>query len=467
MYWANFLHIYQPPTQKPIWVKRIANESYRKLFTGLLAIPRARLSLNINGILCELLEKNGATDVIDNIRELVNRGNIELTGSAKYHAFLPLLPESEIERQILLNEDGLNKYFGKGWNKSGFFSPEMAYSKKMAEVVKRLGYKWLIIDELAIPDGVKVSNDTVYTIEGLENFAVFFRERNFSFKILSASQVSTLPAILRFLSPRFGKEEYTITAMDGETFGHHRPGLENLLFDLLKQPEIITISISDILAKFKKRGVLLPRESTWASLPRDFRMGKPFFRWKSDENPVQKYQWELTNLAIAVVARNPSGKSRGLLDESLHSDQYWWSSARPWWSLEMIERGAFDLKQVVREALAATPAEKARAEELYKVIIYTGFEWQRTGIVDELSRVENEEVRERLEEKEKLFVTKDEYRDMIKTLNEQMVESAKSEEYHRAAMIKDRIRELREEMEKSPEGNDFSKTNHNPSDFMF
>ena len=30
-----FLHIYQPPTQKPIWIKRIADESYRKILAEL------------------------------------------------------------------------------------------------------------------------------------------------------------------------------------------------------------------------------------------------------------------------------------------------------------------------------------------------------------------------------------------------------------------------------------------------
>mgnify|MGYP000276992762 CR=1 FL=1 len=32
MRWANFLHIYQPPTQKPYWIHKITAESYRKLF---------------------------------------------------------------------------------------------------------------------------------------------------------------------------------------------------------------------------------------------------------------------------------------------------------------------------------------------------------------------------------------------------------------------------------------------------
>ncbi len=117
----------------------------------------------------------------------------------------------------------------------------------------------------------------------------------------------------------------------------------------------------------------------------------------------------------------------------------------------MIERGAFELRGVVLESASATKEEKQKAEELYKEIIYTGFEWQRSGLVDQLSRQEDEEIRERLEEKEKLFITKAEYQEMIRVLEEQIKLAAGAEEYHRAAMIKDRIRELREEMNKTKE----------------
>lgn len=447
MKWANFLHIYQPSTQKPIWVKRIADESYRKLFTGLLEISRVRLSLNINSILCELLERDGAKNVIEDIKKLVDRGNIELTGSAKYHAFLPLLPESEIERQILLNEAGLNKYFGESWKKGGFFSPEMAYSKKVVEVAKRLGYKWIIIDEMAFPEGKEMRKNTVYEIEGLKDFYVFFRERNLSFKILSASQIG-VKSILKSLEPSFNQKDYTITGMDGETFGHHRPGLEHLFFDLLKENKIEPIMISDILDQFPKREKIEPRESTWATMPNHFKTNQPFFRWKNKDNIIQVYQWELANLAIEVVRRDEKQKTRELLDGAIHSDQFWWSSARPWWSLEMIERGANDLKIVVKNSEAATDAERQKAEELYRLIIYTGFDWQRSGLVDEISRSEDEEIRERLEEKEKLFATKEEYENMISNLKEQMKTAVDLQEFHRAAMIKDRIRELKEEMGK-------------------
>lgn len=448
MKWANFLHIYQPPTQKPLWVRRIADESYRKLFLGLKNIPRARITLNINSILCDLLVQNDVEDVIANIKDLVDSGNVDLTGSAKYHAFLPLLPESEIERQIRLNEEGLTKYFGTAWKKGGFFSPEMAYSKKVAQVAKKLGYKWIVIDELAFPEGKKISRNTLYEIKDIPDFYVFFRERNFSFKILSASQLSTMPSILRYLEPRFGKNEYTVTGMDGETFGHHRPGLEKLLFDLLCEEKIEPVSIDDLLDAGFKKEIIEPRDSTWASMPRELKMNEPFVRWNNPENEIQVYQWRLTNLALKVGARDADDPARTVLDSALHSDQYWWASARPWWSLEMIERGAFDLKRVIDASTTASTEDKKEAEELYKMILFKGFEWQRTGKVDEISRTENEEIRERLEEKEKLFITKEEFEDMIKTLREQMKLAGDAQEFHRASMIKDRIRELEEEMEK-------------------
>src|SRR3989344_1857503 len=449
MYWANFLHIYQPPTQKEIWVRRITQESYRKIFDGLLKIKRARLTLNINGILCELLDKWGGKDILQNISRLVESGNLELTGSAKFHAFLPLLPEKEIERQVLLNEESLNKYFGTGWKKGGFFSPEMAYSFKVAKVAAGLGYKWIILDELGFPADSELSPDVMYQIDGLKNFGVFFRERNLSFRILSA-QIGTVSTALRHLGDRIGRREYIITAMEGETFGHHRPGMETFLFDLLNEPTIEPVTLSDLANHFHDTKIVAPQNSTWAATPDDVKKGEPFARWKSDDNSIQQAQWQLTDLAIEVASRKPvESKIRKLMDEAVHSDQYWWASAKPWWSLEMMERGAYELRTLIQTAGKAKPEEKETAEELYKKINFTAFDWQRSGYVDELSRKEDEEIIERLEEKEKSFVTKKEFRQMINTMTGQMRLAAKAEEYHRAAMIKDRIRELKEEMEKA------------------
>src|SRR5689334_5295921 len=125
MIWANFLHFYQPPTQKSFWVKKITTESYRRLVEGLLAHPHAKVTININGVLDELLDQNGEHDVLRGLRQLLERGQIELTASAKYHPLLPMLSDDEIIRQIELNNETHKKYFGPAYQPKGFFPPEM------------------------------------------------------------------------------------------------------------------------------------------------------------------------------------------------------------------------------------------------------------------------------------------------------------------------------------------------------
>src|SRR3989338_5490743 len=124
MFWANFLHFYQPPTQKEFWIHKITAEAYRPILKGLLANPRNKVTLNVSGILLEHFERYQELDIIEMLRELLIRGQVELTGSAKYHPLLPFLPESEVIRQIKLNEEVLHKYFGEAWKLSGFFPPE-------------------------------------------------------------------------------------------------------------------------------------------------------------------------------------------------------------------------------------------------------------------------------------------------------------------------------------------------------
>ena len=100
MLWANFLHFYQPPTQTREITEKVTREAYRPIVQLLLAHPRGRITVNINGVLTEQLARWGGADVLAGLRALAERGQIEFTGSAKFHPILPLVPEAEIVRQI-------------------------------------------------------------------------------------------------------------------------------------------------------------------------------------------------------------------------------------------------------------------------------------------------------------------------------------------------------------------------------
>lgn len=445
--WANFLHIYQPPTQSAKILRKVTEESYRKIISGLVKSPRAKLTLNMNGCLTELLAEYGFDDILQSIRQLLTAGQLELTDSAMYHAFLPALPESEIIRQIKLNQETNRRYFGEIYKPRGFFLPEMAYTRKVAEIVSSLGYEWIIIDEAGFP-GESPSWDRCYRIKGLP-LKVFFRERAMSFKILSA-QLGTGSLLIRDLGERLDRREYLLTAMDGETFGHHRLGLEQLLFDIYNAVELKTVTISELIELFPQVEEVEPLTSSWALMHKDQARTEPLSRWQSATNAIHQLQWQLTNLAIEAVQRaDPQHPdypaARRLLDKSLHSDQYWWASAKPWWSLEMIERGAYELWQTVQAVPQASPQVKAQARELYYAIITTGFSWQREGVVEAMVREHyDEEVSQRLDLSVPM-ASEEEFQRILNHLESQMLAAAGEREYERAAQFKRRIEELKAE----------------------
>lgn len=451
MYWSNFLHIYQPPTQKEYWVKKIANESYRKLMTGLKKHPSAKVTLNINAGLTDLFHQYGCHDVIHDIKFLAEQGQIELTASAKYHPFLPLMPEKEIIRQIKLNTETNKKYFGDVYNPTGFFPPEMAYSRAVGDTVAKLGYRWMILDELAHSGSLNtVDWSTIYTLAGHDDFFVFFRERAASFRILSAEigmSVFSGSMLIQLLGERVTNNEYLITAMDGETFGHHRPGLEQLLFDLYETPELRAVTMSELPQLFNQRTSIEPHPSSWALMKRDVEQNTPYSRWQDKDNEIHDMQWELTYMAIAAVeALDPTDQRytalRTKLDRAVHSDQYWWASAMPWWSIEMVEAGAKDLKDIIQDS-QASDSEKKHAQELYQNILFTAFDWQRSGKVDVMAKSADEDVTQRITT-DIPYIPEEEFDTMVENLKKQMLEAADAEEYERAAQIRNRVHELLE-----------------------
>jgi hypothetical protein len=236
--------------------------------------------------------------------------------------------------------------------------------------------------------------------------------------------------------------------MDGETFGHHRPGMEYLLFEVYESKLLKTTLISDLSQHFSDVTSVELLPSTWALMEKDLERNVPFARWNDQDNAIHQLQWQLTDLAVATLrAADPQASgfaaARQLLDRALHSDQYWWASAKPWWSLEMIERGAKELRDVVLWTPGVTADRKEQSQELYKKIIFLGFEWQREGIVEALSKQEDEEIRQRTDEGLPKL-PKREIEKIIANLEKEMALVAARQEFERAAQLRDRIKELRQ-----------------------
>jgi hypothetical protein len=191
---------------------------------------------------------------------------------------------------------------------------------------------------------------------------------------------------------------YLITAMDGETFGHHRPGLEKLLFEIFATPEFNLIKISDLPNFYKEVVEMMPIRSTWASSAQDIEKGIQFLSWSDPENMIHKWQWELLNLVLtelyALDKTSPAYEmARRKMDSALASDHFWWASAKPWWSMEMIEDGAYRLLETLQALPDPRREVVEQANKLYQNIVSRGFNWQRTGKIREMMQEQRSNVR--------------------------------------------------------------------------
>src|SRR3989344_2101745 len=443
MRWANFLHIYQPAEQQPDILEAIVNQSYRPILEGVKKLNRVRLTLNINGSLMELFDKYGYRKLIDVLRELGREKREEFTSSAKYHPILPFMDEKEIVRQVKLNEE-TNKFFlGDAYEPRGFFPPEMAYTEELAPIIASLGFDWIILDEIACSGEVgKVDYTKIHKIAGT-NLKVFFRERRLSNLIMSAV-VRSRESLLDAMKDDLQSPRYVVTAMDGETFGHHRPGLEKMLFDVWAAPEFELLQISDIQKYYSETVEIKPIKSTWASSGQDIEQNTQFLSWSDPENPIHKWQWEFVRMvASGVDAMDHSHPRYDLvrekMDIALASDHIWWASAKPWWSLEMVEDGAWRLLDTLRY-IPDLPEEKLEeGRNYYEKIVSTAFKWQRSGKVRQMMKEQRSILRIPFKERTmgKGGEEKGVYYAFLEMMKKLEKDAAKKGEYEKAILWRD------------------------------
>lgn len=350
MYWANLLHIYQPPGQKKEIIDQVVKESYDKILSILKSQPKIKVSLNICACLTEQLIEHSYQEIVERIKKLTEKGQIELVGSAKCHPILPLLPKSEIIRQIKLNEAFNQKCFGKTWKPQGFFLPELAYSKQVAGIIQSLGYQWIVLDEIAYNGKLgQVSFDRIYKTENLK---VVFRNRGLSL-LFFGKWLSSKDKFFSAIQKDHRSDKFLITAFDGENLGHHRKHLADLWAEILDQPKIQTITYSEYLDILKDKPLVKinPLASSWSTEIKDLEKNIPYPLWQSPRNQLHRLQWQITNLLLKIIKESQNNpnykKARGLLDQALASDQYWWASAKPWWNPGIIKGSTDQFSQIL------------------------------------------------------------------------------------------------------------------------
>jgi alpha-amylase/alpha-mannosidase (GH57 family) len=387
--WAIILHFYQPYGQKREIIDKIVAQCYKPVAERILADPRASVTINFPGVLLEQLSAYGHRDVLELYREAAKMGRVELVGSAMHHTLLPLLPVTEANRQLRINDEVNQKFFGNAYHRRGVFLPESAWDPKLAGILEDAGFEWVLLDELAAGKHSGAIDFTkTYQLEGT-NLEVMFRDRRLSAAMgWAVRRVERLKEAAR---AELAERRYIVTAMDGELFGHHQIGHDQLLTQMFADPEINMVLVSELPELIEQREDVQTVACTWASSEQDIADGIQFISWDDPGNKIHQLQWELLRLVTSEVAKLPESQPfypqlRTQLDRALASDQFYWAAGKPWWMVEYIEGGAFALLEVLLQLPEVLPATAQRGRQLYQEIMALAWDWQRTGKIDSVDR---------------------------------------------------------------------------------
>lgn len=383
MKWFNFLHFYQPANIEGAAIKEAAEKSYFRLLRLFEEHADLRMTINISGGLLERMAEEGLDDFSRRLKILIQAGRIEIVGSAAYHAFLPLLPESEVIYQIKEQEKILKKHFGIR-RPRGFFLPEMAYTSSLAQIIKKCGYHYLILDPITYSrKNKKALEEKVSYQDKASGLKIVFRNRRLS--------MSYAPEYLTKCLAN-GHKDWLVTAVDAELYGLRYEDPTAEIEKIMKNPYLSTGTLSEFLSSTPSRQSVVLRSSSWESSEVELAANQPFILWNDQKNEVQTKLWQLAELAITSLEKYPRDKNyawaRWHLSRGLASCSWWWASGHDFsrhfgplaWSPEEVERGVNDLLRSIR-SLANSDSRrfKLKAEKLaleIRFLVWTRH-WQK------------------------------------------------------------------------------------------
>ncbi|MDZ7798830.1 MAG: hypothetical protein U5L76_04435 [Patescibacteria group bacterium] len=389
MIWSNLLHIYQPPNWDKKIIKKVAKESYQPILNILEKNPAIKITLNINASLTEQLVACGYKNIINQIKNLAQKEQIEFTHSAKFHLILPLYSLKTIERQIRLNQKTNLKYFGKVYQPKGFFPPEMAWHNKLIPILKKFAIEWVALDEIcARGDLGKISFDQGYQSKK-ENIKFIFRNRKISDYFIFEPETKNINKFFSNIKKEKRGQKILISAMDGENLGHHRPGADKIWQKLMTNKKVKSMNYTSLLKEYNQFKKIKSVPGSWSSEVKEIKNNIPYALWKNHNNPIHKIQWQLNNKVISLFKLAKKRKDKNIhktqkmLDRALASDKFWWASMRPWWDYEIIIRESKELYNVILALESLKTEEKKSAKKIFKELKENTTKYEKQGLAKE------------------------------------------------------------------------------------
>ncbi len=153
-------HYYYDDFQTDERIDRLVETSYLNANRTIAEMIRNsngkfRCSFVISGVTLELFEQF-APQVIDSFKELAQTGSVDFLAEPYGHSLASVFDAEEFKKQVTLHSEKIKHLFGI--KPSTFFNTELIYSDEIGEMVSKMGYKTMLVDEAKHVMGWKSPN---------------------------------------------------------------------------------------------------------------------------------------------------------------------------------------------------------------------------------------------------------------------------------------------------------------------
>jgi alpha-amylase/alpha-mannosidase (GH57 family) len=375
---ALTLNFHQPPGNLE---HLLANEEWaaKELLWAIDRMPRslwgyegiAKVHLNLSGTLLETLSNPAFQERVHGIVKcgellwhLQNRRIFEVLGTGYYHPVLPLIPAADREEH-LIRWQGIAKHLFWRTDFPGFWPPEMGFSMELIPLLKKLGYRYVMVDSNYIEPVGDMSWEEMRYRPHIARFEdaeiiVVVRDRELSDAQQSGMDAGWFMNEVHERTKHCDFPPLVMTATDGDNGGWFRNTNENSnfwnvcyrpLLDKVRagETEIEPIFVREYLDQHGAHGEVNVRTGAWNT---GWHHGADFLQWTGSDAQKQA----LTRIHEISAAFHLAKEKLSQQHESRVSlDEAHWrllraeTSCNLFWGEDWVQRTHADLDETARQ----------------------------------------------------------------------------------------------------------------------
>ena len=370
---ALVLNLHQPPGNlEDLWAH--STWAAKEILYAMDRIPRslwgyedvARVHLSLSGTLLETLKSQdfqervyGTVKCGDLLWQLQNQRIIDILGTGHYHPVLPLIPAEDWAEQLGRWRGTAEHLFGRSAFE-GFWPPEMGFDMAMIPVLKRMGYRYVLVDSEHVEplepmrwDQLRYQPHTA-EFEG-ESIVVIVRDRDLSDAQESGMDVAWFEREVGARTRFCDFVPLVTTATDGDNGGWFRNTTAGSNFwsafylpwaQRMRSGEsnVRSTFIGDYLNTHGVGGPVRVRTGAWNT---GWHHGRDFQQWTGSE--AQRYALDrVRHLSRAVANLRMSGHAPDRLEPAYYRLLRAQTSCNFFWGEAWVDRAHADLNDVER-----------------------------------------------------------------------------------------------------------------------